>query len=509
MVVFALSPRIQSFLIAIPPTAHKRSPTLRLWSSTVSPSKNNQKKKIIFPSPTTSNTTLFPTVLLRRNSQSKSFRNGNQLVFTKALLHNHHHLTLGDVVQVAVADPSRGPPVSIGWGVYNPSSLYRVRILVHKFLHPTLYRQMQELSSHETNEMEDTNEMAVACIARHHLSAAWTLRHTALGLSTESIPTTDTFRWINGEGDHMSGFSVDIVGGTTAVCMSSAAWCQRYRRVLETAVLERVDRVVWKTTSSRLKQDGYRISKNPSVDSTMDRMEDNQMVVATENGIQYETHPFQEGQKTSVYCDQRENRLRLATYCQGKTVLDLCCYEGGFSLNAAKHGGATKCVGVDSSAAAIATARKNAHRNGVADVCSFVKADIAEYLQGTTKQHPPLQRPQFDVVILDPPKLAPAMQMLEKAGPKYRSLNRDAITAVDNEKGGILLTCTCSAAMTQQDGGRYFLRLVQSAAQSAGKHITLLSVQGAASCHTESPIAFPAGSYLTAAYFYVHPKSSG
>ena len=223
---------------------------------------------------------------------------------------------------------------------------------------------------------------------------------------------------------------------------------------------------------------------------------DAEMVVSIENGLSFETYPSGDGQKTGVYCDQRENRMSIARLCRDKRVLDLCCFTGGFSLNAAAAG-AKSCVGVDSSAVAIETCQKNAVRNNLHETTSFVQSDITEYMQSTDER--------FDVIILDPPKLAPSSKVLEKAKRKYHALNRDAINLVDND-GGLLLTCTCSAAMTQEAGGEYFLKMVQAAALAAGKQVTLLNVSGAAPCHSRSPISFPAGAYLTAALFYVHPK---
>ena len=70
------------------------------------------------------------------------------------------------------------------------------------------------------------------------------------------------------------------------------------------------------------------------------------------------------------------------------------------------------------------------------------------------------------------------------------------------------MTCTCSGAMTQKNGGQFFLETVKGAALAAGRQITLLRTNGAAPCHTQCPASFPAGAYLTAALFYVSPKSS-
>jgi 23S rRNA G2069 N7-methylase RlmK/C1962 C5-methylase RlmI len=134
---------------------------------------------------------------------------------------------------------------------------------------------------------------------------------------------------------------------------------------------------------------------------------------------------------------------------------------------------------------------------------SFVRDDIAAYMKIAMDEEN-----EFDVIILDPPKLAPNVSTLDKASRTYHALNRDAMNLINREKGGLLLTCTCSAAMTQKDGGQYFLNMVNGAGLSAKRRVTLLRVNGAAPCHTQSPASFPAGAYLTAALFHVGPLGS-
>jgi 23S rRNA (cytosine1962-C5)-methyltransferase len=446
------------------------------------------------PLPASSSQTEITTITLHRTIQSKSFRNGNQLVFTKAIQgaspRSIKLVEVGDLVRVAVQDEKQGKDLLIGWGVYNEKSLYKIRILCHRFLQPTLFATL--------SDAELTNDERLVLILTHQIQRAYDLRRHILNLPNAS---TDTYRLIHGEGDQLSGLAVDIVGGNHAVVMSGAAWCEVHRECIY-QVLENVlpdgTTIHWQRAADRLKQDSYSVAVPvEGVDHTA-ASNDELVVSARENTIEYESYPASSSnQKTGVYCDQRENRLLVARHCRGKRVLDLCCFHGGFSLHAAKLGEAMSCLGVDSSAAAIATARANAIRNGVAHNVQFVQSDITPFLQSTDQQ--------FDVVILDPPKLAPSAKVLEKAPREYHALNRDAVRAVDDAKGGLLLTCTCSSAMTQEEGGQYFLRMVQAAALAAGKQITLLSVQGAAPCHTIAPISFPAGAYLTAALFYVHP----
>lgn len=84
--------------------------------------------------------------------------------------------------------------------------------------------------------------------------------------------------------------------------------------------------------------------------------------------------------QTGFYADQRDNRAMLRVLCSGARVLDMCCYSGGFALNAAA-GGAAEVTGLDSSAAAVALATRNAQLNGFEGVCSFQRADVADFMK--------------------------------------------------------------------------------------------------------------------------------
>ena len=547
-----------------------------------------------------------PTIVLKRNVQSRTFRDGNQLIYRKSFQTTAtgsnttavQHLKSGDVVQVtveqqssssssnakkkpfgkgdtrsssttasattAVAVPTnlsyaiaQSQTTPIGFGIYNAYSLYTIRLLCHNTIQPVLYKELAMIMKNQQNDPNTSgssiNQRMIRCMVQYHIIAAIQLRqYLTLGTTTASADTattstshqgyTDTYRLLNGEGDGMSGLAIDVIGGNHIVVMSSAIWCELYKDIIMEVLQEQCTaklliplahhdekqiHIVWKTAPARLLQDGMDNDSSTSTANTKSRRkngddvplddeddfattmndvpldkEEHPMVLSMENGIYYETYPSANGQKTGVYSDQRSNRYMITQYCQSKRVLDLCCYTGGFTLNAMIHGNATSCVGVDSSPTAIATCYANAKRNHLTnDTVSFIQSDITTYLQQSIRD-----RIEYDIVILDPPKLAPSIKLLDKAKRKYHALNRDAISIISQQNGGLLLSCTCSAAMTQDDGGQTFLKMIQTAAQSCSKHVTLLNVYGAASCHTQSPMAFPASNYLTAALFYVHPK---
>jgi 23S rRNA (cytosine1962-C5)-methyltransferase len=455
-------------------------------------------------------------------------------------------------------DKSQGQ--TIGYGVYNPFSMYRVRMLCHELSDPQLFRQVHQTMSKSLTDSSTANdnesdpaspqtmELALQLILQQKLQHAIACRQM-MGLpstSGDNDTDTDTFRLINGEGDGLSGLVVDVLGMQVAVIMSSASWCEVHKELIEQEVTKALEQaypsngdgggtidLIWRTTPSRLEQDGYEGDKK---EATFSQELQDKLVVATEHSVKYQTFPWAGGQKTGFYCDQRDNRRMLgggggaSTSMANKRVLDLCCYSGGFALHAAKNG-ASHVVGVDSSQDAIDCATANAQLNGFMTVTDddddttttkmqFVKADVAQYMKDAynkitssdAQQQQELDNtspsPYFDVIVLDPPKLAPSVTGLDRASRKYQALNRDALKLICPQKGGLLLTHSCSAAMTQKDGGAFFINTVNSAATAARRRITLLQKGGAASCHPVSAAGYPNGAYLTSALFYVSPVTT-
>ena len=108
---------------------------------------------------------------------------------------------------------------SIGWGVYNPFSMYRVRILCHSL--------GMNLSLREKLENAPNEDEALSIMIMTQLQAAIQVRR-ALGFmnpqQNEPLLITDTFRLVNGEGDSLSGLAVDVIGGNVAVVMATRTW---------------------------------------------------------------------------------------------------------------------------------------------------------------------------------------------------------------------------------------------------------------------------------------------
>jgi len=164
--------------------------------------------------------------------------------------------------------------------------------------------------------------------------------------------------------------------------------------------------------------------------------------VLIDDGIVRYRVDLREGQKTGFFLDQRANRLAVAKYLAGRSVLDCFCYSGGFGLHAAKRG-ATTVEAVDISETALNLARENAELNGVTNI-RFIKADVFDHLNALLETGK-----KFGAVILDPPKFARTRKSIPEALRGYRSLLGLAIRLLEPE--GVLVMCCCSGLIAGED----------------------------------------------------------
>jgi 23S rRNA (cytosine1962-C5)-methyltransferase len=180
------------------------------------------------------------------------------------------------------------------------------------------------------------------------------------------------------------------------------------------------------------------------------------------------------GQKTGFFLDQRDNRRAVAGYAEGRRVLDLFCYSGGFSLNALHHGKASSTLGFDTSVPAIELARQNTIANHVR-AARFEVADVFDTLEALRASGE-----KFGLVISDPPKFARHPKALEDAVKGYLRLNRAAVEVL--EPGGVLVTCSCSGLVDRM----LFLDILGQVAELSNRPIQILEQRGQAADHPVS-----------------------
>lgn len=262
---------------------------------------------------------------------------------------------------------------------------------------------------------------------------------------------TDTYRLVHAEGDGISGIVIDRYGDTLSAEAFGLGLFQRGQ-----AILERLAEVVG-TKHWVLRPGPYTESQEGYTAEPITSPDLPRSAVVQEFGTKFRIE-FIGGHKTGFFCDQRDNRRRLADFTAGKSVLDLCCYTGGFSITAKHLGQAAEVTGVDLDEQPLKIARSNAQLNGVK--ATFVQADAFAYMRDMIRNGR-----EYDVVVLDPPKLIRNRAELDEGTRRHFDLNRLAMQLV--KPGGMLLSCTCSGLLQEAD----FLRLLYSASRQAGAPI--------------------------------------
>jgi 23S rRNA (cytosine1962-C5)-methyltransferase len=177
------------------------------------------------------------------------------------------------------------------------------------------------------------------------------------------------------------------------------------------------------------------------------------------------------GQKTGAFLDQRENYAAAARYAFGE-ALDVCCYQGGFSLHLAQV--CKRVTGVDQSRTALEVAERNLELNRSAlkaDV-DWIEADAFELLRDWS-----VSGSVYDTIVLDPPAFAKSKRAVEGALRGYKELNLRALKML--KPGGILITCSCSHHVSLAE----FQTVVAAAAGDAKRRVRLLERRGASSDH--------------------------
>ncbi|MDE6467404.1 MAG: class I SAM-dependent rRNA methyltransferase [Muribaculaceae bacterium] len=315
---------------------------------------------------------------------------------------------------------------------------------------------------------------------RSRLEQALRLRD-ALGLRKAD---NTAFRLVHGEGDFLPGLVVDVYGAT-AVLQAHSPGMHFARKTIAQAIVDLdglgVKSVYYKSETTlpykaRLDpENGYLIG---------DFISDE----ALENGLRFRID-WLRGQKTGFFVDQRDNRSLVGRYSAGRSVLNMFCYTGGFSVYALA-GGARSVVSVDSSAKAISLTDANVALNfdDTSRHKSFAE-DAFKYLDS-------MQAGEHDLIILDPPAFAKHRSALRNALQGYRRLNAKAFEKI--APGGILFTFSCSQAVSKEQ----FRLAVFSAAAQSRRRVRILHQLTQPADHPVN-IYHPEGEYLKGLVLYV------
>lgn len=389
------------------------------------------------------------TIQLKKGKE-ESLNRFHPWIFSGAILKKDDDIEEGEVVKVYTYDKR-----FIAMGHYQIGSI-AVRVL----------------------SFSDTEISLSFWVAR--LQSAFNMRR-AIGLA--DLSDNNTFRLVHGEGDNLPGLIIDCYG-TTAVMQAHSVGMHRQRQeiceALKQVMGNRIESVYYKSETTL----PYKADLGQENEFLLGGSKDD---VALENGLKFHVD-WLKGQKTGFFIDQRENRCLLEKYAQGRSVLNMFCYTGGFSVYAMR-GGAKLVHSVDSSAKAIELTNANVQMNFPNDErhASFCD-DAFKFLDSHDAQ--------YDLMVLDPPAFAKHRGALRNALKGYTRLNLKGFERI--KPGGILFTFSCSQVVTKDN----FRNAVFTAAAQAGRNVRILHQLHQPADHPVN-IYHPEGEYLKGLVLYV------
>jgi len=287
---------------------------------------------------------------------------------------------------------------------------------------------------------------------------------------------TDAVRLVNAEGDGLPGLVVDRHADLLVVRLSTAGMDVRRAVVADAlrgatgaaAALERPD-------APAARREGIASHQGPLWgDPPKDP------IAIRERSRRYWVDTGA-GQKTGFYLDQRDARDLVEQIADGRRVLDLFAYTGGFSV-AAAHGGARAITLVESSAEALELAARHLAPWRAERAIELARDDAFRFARNDTGL--------WDLVIVDPPPLARRSSDVPQAARAYKDVLLHALRRT--APGAYVLAFSCSHHV----GPDLFRKIAFGASLDAGRPATVLRELGAPVDH---PVALdhPEGRYLS------------
>ncbi|MCA9598034.1 MAG: class I SAM-dependent rRNA methyltransferase [Myxococcales bacterium] len=379
---------------------------------------------------------------------------GHPWVYAQAVARVSGGAVAGDEVEV---QDERGNV--LGRGLYSPGSAILVRLYTR----------------------ERNTKLDAAFFARRIEAAI--ARRSALGLPSDA---TNAYRVIHAEGDDLPGLVVDRYGDVTVVQFGTIGIKRREAVLLDAIGHALSPRAIVDRTSERAaKHEGFEPGHGVvRGDTSVNELR------FVERGLRYRI-PFELGQKTGFYVDQRSLRQRVEELSNGRSVLDTFSYVGAIALAAAR-GGAKEVHAIDASALALEVAAECAEENQLSGRVRFERADAHDALAAAGRHG------GYDLVICDPPKLAPTRAAKKRALGSMRRLA--AAGARATRPGGLLVLCSCSAAI----GVDELTRAAALGGRDVGVRPIVLERHYQGPDHPV-PAAFPEGLYLSSLILEIAP----
>jgi len=324
----------------------------------------------------------------------------------------------------------------------------------------------------------DHKQLMDQSLITHRLKIALSLRKSAFD--------KPFYRLVFGDSDMLPGLVIDRFGDVIVVQISSVGM-----ENLKDEIVASLKKVC-KPTTVLFKNNGkMRAPENLESYVQVEHGEELEEAELEENGVRF-VAPIVKGQKTGWFYDHRMNRARLKNYVQGKTVLDLYSYIGGWGIQAAVFG-ADSVTCVDSSKLALDYVQKNAELNEVSEKITCLEGDVFDACRQLKEEGK-----KFDVVIVDPPAFIPRRKDQKAGEIAYQRLNQLAMRLL--EKDGLLVSASCSMHMSKSA----LIKAVSLGGQTLEKRLQIIEQGGQGPDHPIVP-AIPETDYLKSLFVRVLP----
>jgi 23S rRNA (cytosine1962-C5)-methyltransferase len=390
---------------------------------------------------------MYPRINLRTEKLKQFTRHKHPWIFSGAIIEKPK-VKNGEIVKVYCDN------IYIGTGYYNSLSQIAIRIIA-----------WQESQSIDQNFLTEK------------LKKALSFRKSFIDNNS-----TTAYRLVFAESDFLPGFIVDKYNHSLILQIHTLG-AEKLKSIFLKALIEAYKDIFGQSPEMIYEKSEVKARKHEGLEEFHQELlfgNIQKKEIILENNLKFEVE-FENSQKTGFFVDQRVSRQIIEKYAKNNNVLNLFAYTGGFSLYASR-GEAKTVTSLDISAPAVEKITSNYILNQITANHQEIVDDAFDYLNDISPG-------QFDLIILDPPAFIKSRQKIQEGIKGYLSLNQKALEKLS--ENGLLLTCSCSGALSDED----FLRMLNWAANAASCQIQIIEKISQPADHPLTPY-FPEGAYL-------------
>jgi 23S rRNA (cytosine1962-C5)-methyltransferase len=390
-------------------------------------------------------------IAVKLNAKGEQFVvKGHPWVFSNSIVKINDDATTGDLAIIF----SKNKNKVVGLGLYDADSPIRIKMI------------------HNAETKVEIN----AAFFHHNIKLALNKRADLLKTKTNS------YRLLFGENDGFPGLIADVYDKVLVVKLYSEIWLPYLEPILESLQqITKAETVVMRLSRNLQNSKNHKLADGDVIYGSLDK----EVVQFIEHGVKFSANVIK-GHKTGYFLDHRYNRRRVGELSEGKTVLDVFSYAGGFSVHALANG-ATEVTSLDISKQALDVAIDNGKLNDFSGIHKTIVGDAFKEMKALIKKGK-----CYDVVVIDPPSFAKQQSEVDLAKKKYAQLAKlgEKLTA----KKGLLVLASCSSRVLAQS----FFDLNQRILNEQERLFeTVLKTKH----DVDHPVTFPEGAYLKCGYY--------